>query len=105
MVTVAAAVTLLIRRAESTACFSPRCHAAVPRARSRDAAIFSACELRAAGYDVRRILDPNGGTIERAELDVHYNDGHFPGLHLARAPRAAALAIPPRPDDLPDQQR
>jgi hypothetical protein len=44
-------------------------------ARSRDAAIHLACELLAQAYDVRRILEPNGTSIERAELDGHYGEG------------------------------
>jgi hypothetical protein len=51
-------------------------------ARSRDTAIHTACELLAEGRDVRRILEPNGGSIERAELDEHYDAGRFPGLWL-----------------------
>lgn len=66
-------------------------------ARSRDAAIRTACELLAEGCDVRRILEPHGHSIERAELDEHYDAGHFPGLRLARSPKAAELAIPQRP--------
>ena len=49
-------------------------------ARSRDAAIHVACELLAQSYDVRRVLEPNGTSIERAELDGHYDEGRFPGL-------------------------
>jgi len=58
----------------------PRSYAA----RSRDTAIQTACELLAEGCDVRRILDPNGGSIERAEVDEHYDAGHFPGLCIPR---------------------
>ena len=49
-------------------------------ARSRDTAIHTACELLAEGCDVRRVLEPNGRSIERAELDEHYDGGRFPGL-------------------------
>ena len=49
-------------------------------ARSRDAAIHVACELLAQFYDVRRVLEPNGTWIERAELDEHYDEGRFPSL-------------------------
>ena len=49
-------------------------------ARSRDAAIHVACELLAQSYDVRRFLEPNSTSIERAELDGHYDEGRFPGL-------------------------
>jgi hypothetical protein len=51
-------------------------------ARSRDGAIRAACELLAEGCDVRRILEPNGRSIERAELDQHYDGGKFPGLRI-----------------------
>jgi len=59
-------------------------------ARSRDAAIKAACELLAHSYDVRRILEPNGLSIERAELDEHYDQGRFPGLHVPGRPEASA---------------
>jgi hypothetical protein len=49
-------------------------------AKSRDAAIQVACELLARSYDVRRIVEPSGSFIGRAELDEHYDDGRFPGL-------------------------
>lgn len=62
--------------------------------RSRDAAIQAACELLADGCDVRRILEPNGRTIERTELDAHYDNGHFPGLRLIRT---LPITIPPPP--------
>ena len=65
-------------------------------ARSRDAAIHVACELLAAGCDVRRILEPNGATIERAEIDGHYDGGHFPGLRrLASAPEPMSAGLLP----------
>ena len=60
-------------------------------ARSRDAAIKAACELLAHSYDVRRILEPNGMSIERTELDEHYDQGRFPGLRMPRRPKATAL--------------
>jgi hypothetical protein len=66
-------------------------------ARSREAAIQSACELLAQSYDVRRIIEPNGAFIGRAELDAHYDEGRFPGLRLALTPKAAELAIPLQP--------
>jgi hypothetical protein len=53
-------------------------------ARSRDDAVHLACELLAQSCDVRRILEPNGSSIERAELEEHYDEGRFPGLRLAR---------------------
>ena len=59
-------------------------------ARSRDAAIKAACELLAHSYDVRRILEPNGRSIERAELDEHYDQGRFPGLRTPRRLEASA---------------
>ena len=38
-------------------------------ARSRDHAIQVACELLSQSFDVRRILEPNGRSIERPALD------------------------------------
>ena len=52
-------------------------------ARSRDIAIHVACELLSQAYDVRRILEPNGRSIERPELNEHFDDGRFPGLRRA----------------------
>jgi hypothetical protein len=49
-------------------------------ARSRDAAIRVACELLSQSCDVRRVIEPNGSYIERAELDEHFDGGRFPGL-------------------------
>ena len=60
-------------------------------ARSRDAAIHIACELLAQSYDVRRVLEPNGTSIERTELDEHYDEGRFPGLHPHRRGNRLAL--------------
>jgi hypothetical protein len=57
-------------------------------ARSRDAAIHAACELLAQGADVRRVIDPRGAFIERAELDEHYDGGRFPGLRIPQEPPA-----------------
>ena len=51
-------------------------------ARSRDAAILAACELLADGNDVRRIVEPSGAFIDRAELDGHYDGGRFPDLRI-----------------------
>ena len=51
-------------------------------ARSRDAAILAACELLAEGNDVRRIVEPSGAFIDRAELDGHYGRGRFPDLRI-----------------------
>jgi hypothetical protein len=65
-------------------------------ARSRDAAIQTACELLAEGRDVCRILAPNGRSIERAELDEHYDAGRFPGLRNSRRPSGPqALIVAP----------
>ena len=49
-------------------------------ARSRDSAIQLACELLSQSCDVRRIVEPHGASIERSELDEHYDEGRFPGL-------------------------
>jgi hypothetical protein len=49
-------------------------------ARSRDHAIHVACELLSQSFDVRRILEPDGRSIERQEIDEHYDLGRFPGL-------------------------
>ena len=57
-------------------------------ARSRDAAIHTACELLAEGCDVRRVLEPHGNSIERTELDGHYDAGRFPGLRIPPVPQA-----------------
>jgi hypothetical protein len=57
-------------------------------ARSRDAAILSACELMAQGYDVRRILEPHDRSIERAELEEHFDAGRLPGLRIPTRPSA-----------------
>jgi len=58
-------------------------HGGLPRSRaakSRDSAIHVACELLHQSYDVRRVIEPNGSFIDRAELDAHYDEGRFPGL-------------------------
>jgi len=49
-------------------------------AKSRDHAIHTACELLSQSFDVRRVLEPNGRSIERAELNEHSDQGKFPGL-------------------------
>jgi hypothetical protein len=64
-------------------------------ARSRDAAIHVACELLAAGCDVRRVIEPSGSFIERAELNEHYDEGNFPGL--MQTTHSPEMAIPPPP--------
>jgi hypothetical protein len=43
--------------------------------RSRDHAIQAACELISQSVEVRRIIEPNGRSIERSELDRHLGDG------------------------------
>ena len=58
-------------------------------ARSRDAAIHVACELLAQDCDVRRIIQPNGTFIERAELNGHFDNGRFPGLRIPQPPQHA----------------
>jgi hypothetical protein len=65
-------------------------------ARSRDSAIHVACELLGQSCDVRRILGPNGMSIERPELDEHYDQGRFPGLrrHAYSIGREAAITVP-----------
>jgi hypothetical protein len=65
--------------------------------RSRDAAIHVACELLAQCYDVRRILEPNGKSIERAEIDGHYDEGRFPGLHPRKQRNPLAIDMPQPP--------
>jgi hypothetical protein len=62
-------------------------------ARSREAAIQSACELMAQGCDVRRVLEPHGHTIERVELEGHFDAGRFPGLRIP-APLQAVNTLP-----------
>ena len=49
-------------------------------ARSRDLAIQMACELLQQSSTVRRVIGPDGLTIELAELEAHYDEGRFPGL-------------------------
>ena len=55
-------------------------------AKSRDHAIHVACELLAQSLDVRRVLEPNGRSIERPELDEHFDSGRFPGLRMLSLP-------------------
>ena len=66
-------------------------------ARSRDAAIHVARELLAESYDVRRVLEPNGTSIERAELDGHYDEGRSPGLTPRQRHNRLALDMPQPP--------
>jgi hypothetical protein len=69
-------------------------------ARSRDSAIHLACELLSQSCDVRRIVEPHGASIERPELNEHFDEGRFPGLRQAqlaglqraRYPRMGAVA-------------
>jgi hypothetical protein len=49
-------------------------------ARSRDHAIQVACKLLSQSFDFRRILEPNGRSIDRRELNEHYDYGRCPGL-------------------------
>ena len=58
-------------------------------AKSRDHAIQVACELLSQAHDVRRILEPNGRSIERPELDEHFDEGRFPGLRRQHASRVS----------------
>jgi hypothetical protein len=60
--------------------------------KSRDAAIQVACELLDRSNDVRRVIEPNGRFIDRAELERHYDGGRFPGL---RAQAELAIPLPP----------
>ena len=77
-------------------------HGGLPQsraARSRDSAIHVACELLSQSYDVHRIIEPHGPSIERAELDEHFDEGRFPGLRRHRwspheAPAYAPLISP-----------
>jgi hypothetical protein len=65
-------------------------------ARSRDSAIHVACELLNQSCDVRRILEPNGMSIERPELDEHYDQGRFPGLRRHTSSIAGKAAMTAR---------
>ena len=62
-------------------------------ARSRDHANQVACELLNQSLDVRRILEPNGRSIEPAELYEHYDHGRFPGLRRLDFAREMALLV------------
>jgi len=59
-------------------------------AKSRDHAIQVACELLSQTVDVRRIFELNGRSIERPELDEHFDEGRFPGLRRRHASRVSA---------------
>jgi hypothetical protein len=63
-------------------------------ARSRDSAIHLACELLSQSCDVRRIVEPHGTSIERPELNEHFDEGRFPGLrrHAEELTEQAQLA-------------
>ena len=54
--------------------------------KSRDHAIHTACELLSQSLDVRRILEPNGRSVERPELDELFDEGRFPGLRRYACP-------------------
>ena len=60
-------------------------------ARSRDHGIQVACELLSQSFDVHRILEPNGCSIERAELNEHYDQGKCPGLRRQLLARELVL--------------
>jgi len=62
-------------------------------ARSRDAAIQVACELLSQSCDVRRIVEPHGASIERSELDQHFDGGRFPGLRRHDSAIVGEVAI------------
>jgi hypothetical protein len=62
-------------------------------ARSRDHAIQVACERLSQSFDVRRILEPGGRSIERAELNEHYDFGRFPGLRRLDLARGMAPIV------------
>lgn len=61
-------------------------------AKSRDQAIQTACELLSQSFDVRRIVEPSGQTIERDELNEHFDRGRFPGLQRLDFSREMAPA-------------
>ena len=65
-------------------------------AKSRDSAIHIACELLDQTLDVRRILEPNGRSIERPELDKHFDEGRFPGLRRHASSTGSQEAITAR---------
>ena len=65
-------------------------------ARSRDSAIHVACELLNQAYDVRRVLEPNALSIERPELDEHYDGGRFPGLRRRSGAEIAMTSLTAR---------
>jgi hypothetical protein len=50
-------------------------------------------ELLSQSLDVRRILEPNGCSIERAELNEHYDQGKFPGLRRQLVARELVLPV------------
>jgi hypothetical protein len=55
-------------------------------ARSRDVAIYMACELLQQSYEVRRAIRPDGALIEHAESEAHYDEDRLPGLRRAARP-------------------
>jgi hypothetical protein len=61
--------------------------------RSRDHAIQAARELIRQSVEVRRIIEPNGRSIERSELDRHLEDG---GSTRRRARSIEGIAAPVR---------
>jgi hypothetical protein len=68
-------------------------------ARSRDAAIQSACELLSRSHDVWRVIEPNGLFIERPQLDEHFDEGRFPGLRR-RVSSNVSEASQPQPTSI-----
>jgi hypothetical protein len=60
-------------------------------ARSRDHAIQVACELLSQSFDVRRILEPDGRSIERAEINKHYDPSRLPVVRQLEPAEQAAM--------------
>jgi hypothetical protein len=48
----------------------------------------------AQGYDVRRILEPHGQTIEQAELETHFDACRFPALRIPAPPQSIKSPLP-----------
>ena len=60
--------------------------------KSREAAIQAACELLAKSSDVRRIIEPSGTFIDRADFFFYYDGGHFARFC---SPTQRATHLPP----------
>jgi hypothetical protein len=56
-------------------------------------AIHAACEFLSQGNDVRRVIEPGGSFIERAELEQHYDGGRFPGLRIPPTSTSSSIRI------------